>query len=99
MPDIATTELTHETETSSTTQVLVHTSVFFGAAGTGLTPFLFDQATPLLVWTINHNLGYKPMCELRDLGGNVYGADVSNPNLTQTIVTHSAPTAGSARLI
>lgn len=99
MSDIVVTTLLIETGIAVQSATITHTSVFFGAAGTGLQPFIYTQNTPASVWTINHNLGYKPNCTLRDPAGNQYGADISHPNLTQTIVTHSAPTAGSARLI
>lgn len=59
----------------------------------------FTQSSASAVWTINHNLGYRPSCTLRDAGGNVYEADISHPTTTQTVVTHSAPVTGSAWLI
>lgn len=68
-----------------------------GGSGGGGFPFV--QASPQFVWTINHNLGYRPGCTLFDAGGTKYEADIANPNVNQTVVTHVVATAGTAWLI
>lgn len=59
----------------------------------------FTQSTPSSVWTINHNLGYRPGVELFDTGGNEFVAQVLHTSVNQVVVTLADPIAGSARLV
>lgn len=59
----------------------------------------FIQPTPASVWTINHNLGYRPGVELLDTGGNEFVAQVLHTSVNQVVVTLADPIAGSARLV
>lgn len=58
----------------------------------------FQQLTPLISWTINHNLGFMPDVELFTIGNVKMMAEVVHTSLSQCIVLFVSPTAGSARL-
>lgn len=63
------------------------------------TAFVFTQAVASSTWTINHNLGHVPTVEVFDSGSQEVDADVSHPNVNQTVIVFSVPLAGFARLI
>lgn len=65
-----------------------------GAAG-----YDFNQPSPSLTWTINHNLGYKPAVDIFSTGGVKMVAEVLHVSGNQTVVTFKTATAGFARLI
>lgn len=65
----------------------------------GLSAYVHNQITPSTIWTINHNLGYKPSVELMDSGSQEIDGEVSHPTINQTIVTLQPATAGIARLV
>ena len=58
----------------------------------------FETIEPLLVWTINHGIGRKPMFNLFTDTGETLLCDVDNGINTMTI-TFNEPVAGSAILI
>ena len=67
-------------------------------AGSALT-VTHTQAAPALVWTINHNLGFRPAVSVLSVGGlELLGATVTHVSAQQLTIAFSAPTAGSARL-
>jgi hypothetical protein len=62
--------------------------------------FTYTQAIPAAVWTINHNLGYRPSVELLDAGSQEIEGQVSHPTVNQTVIGPlNTPTAGQARLL
>jgi hypothetical protein len=61
--------------------------------------YMHDQTTPSTVWTINHNLGFKPVVEVFTPGGLMMLAEIQHTSITQTLITFNTPTAGFARLI
>lgn len=61
--------------------------------------FAFEQTTPATTWTINHNLGRRPVTELFTVGGVEFEAQITHTSINQCIVTLTTPLAGSARLI
>ena len=67
--------------------------------GGGATAYVHNQASASFVWTINHNLGYRPAVELFDSGSQEFDAQVSHPTVNQTVVTMSVATSGFARLL
>jgi len=69
-----------------------------GASGEALS-YLHNQVSPLDTWTINHNLGFKPLISIYDVGSVEVMAQVLHVNVNQTMVYFSSPTAGFARLI
>jgi hypothetical protein len=93
------------TENGSSTVVTVPvtstvTAITEGPQGpAGGAAFVYQQSTPSTVWTINHNLGYKPSVELLDSGSQEIDGDVAHPSDNQTVVTLNPASAGLARLI
>lgn len=65
----------------------------------GITAYIHTQSTAASVWTINHNLGYRPAVEVLDSGSQEIDGEVSHPTVNQTVVTLNPPTAGIARLV
>lgn len=61
--------------------------------------YVHMQPTPATVWTINHNLGFRPSVELFDSGSSEFIAEVAHPTVNQVVVTVNPATAGFARLI
>lgn len=73
-----------------------------GAVGTpagAVTGYTHLQISAELVWTVNHNLGYRGNIEVRTAGGEVVLAEVLHVNENQLKITFAAPTAGTARVI
>jgi len=70
-----------------------------GPQGTAGVSFTHTQSTPSSTWTINHNLGYRPVVELLTTGGERFDADVTHVSVNQTVVTLNFPLAGSARFV
>lgn len=59
-------------------------------------PTVFTQASALAEWVVNHNLGYKPLVDILDTGGNLVGAEVAHISLNQFNVRFAAATTGQA---
>ncbi len=93
------------TENDNTTVVTVPvtntvTAITQGPQGpSGAGGFVYQQTSPATVWTINHNLGFKPTVELIDSGGQEIDGEISHPTNNQTVVTLNPASAGLARLI
>lgn len=93
------------TENGSTTVVTVPvtstvTALTAGPQGPpGGAAYEFVQASPATIWTINHNLGYRPSVEILDAGSQEIDAEVAHPSVNQTVVTLNPASAGLARLI
>lgn len=62
------------------------------------TAYIHNQPVAATTWTINHNLGHVPSVEVFDSGSQEVDADVSHPNVNQTVIVFSVPLAGFARL-
>jgi hypothetical protein len=60
--------------------------------------YVFTQSSAATTWTINHNLGHVPSVEVFDSGSQEVDADVSHPNVNQTVIVFSVPLSGFARL-
>ena len=54
------------------------------------------QGTASLVWTITHNLGWKPSIAVVDMSQNVVVGDVSYPSTNVAVVTFSGEFSGYA---
>jgi hypothetical protein len=59
----------------------------------------FNQPTPAALWTINHNLGFKPVVGLFSTGSQEIEGVVTHTSENQTLVSFSIPVAGFARLV
>lgn len=78
---------------------LIVQAVATGPSGSSGASFNHTQGGAASVWTINHNLGFKPSLTLFDVGGAEMEADVLHLTLNTTQVTFNSPVAGSARLV
>jgi hypothetical protein len=58
--------------------------------------FEFVQSTPAAMWTVNHNLGFKPAVKALTVGGVEMWAEVIHANSNQVFIYFDAPTAGIA---
>ena len=66
-----------------------------GPTGAG---FDFVQASPATVWTINHNLGYRPSVQMFNVGGLEVLGEIQHTSNNQTLITFNIAVAGTARL-
>lgn len=69
-----------------------------GGGGGGVAAYTHAQPTAATTWTINHNLGTRPVVELRTTGGQVLFSNVTHVSANQVVVTHAYPIAGTAYL-
>jgi hypothetical protein len=60
--------------------------------------FVFNQATPAAVWTVDHPLNYFPNVTVVDSAGDEVVGDVTYVSATRVVLTYSAAFAGSAYL-
>lgn len=65
-----------------------------GPSGLGAPPFYF--LTPSTQWTVNHNLGRKPIVAAYSVGGVEMWAEVLQVSINQAILIFDDPTAGYA---
>lgn len=73
--------------------------VFSGVGGgQGGASYTFNQTTPAITWTINHNLGFFPSVELLSPGLQEIDGEISHTSINQTIVTLQPAFAGLALL-
>lgn len=85
----------------SVTRLIIDTRVGPAGGGSGggaNASYLHTQSVAATTWTINHNLGARPVVELRGVGGNVMWSNVTHTSANQVVVTHAVPLAGSAYL-
>lgn len=69
-----------------------------GAAGAVGGAYLHTQGVAADVWTIVHNLGYRPNVHIQDSLGRDVTAEVSHTDLNTMVLTFSAILTGSAAL-
>jgi hypothetical protein len=65
-----------------------------GADGSGYT---HTQASPSSMWTINHNLGFKPVISLYTTGSVEFEGQITHISNNQAVVNLATPIAGFAR--
>lgn len=61
--------------------------------------FSFNQPTPAMVWTINHNLGYAVTATVYSVGGVEIEPEIVTVSPNQIQVLFVVATAGSAVII
>ncbi len=66
-------------------------------SGSGVA-FVHQQWVPIVVWSVNHNLGLRPTVSVLDTGGNEVQADVVHLSANQLQIRFALPVAGLARL-
>lgn len=77
----------------------LNNKTIIAAPSSAVFSYVHNQASASFVWTINHNLGYRPSVELFDAGSQEFDGEVSHPTVNQAVVTLAIATAGFARLI
>lgn len=71
-----------------------------GPAGpSGASGYDFIQSTTATSWTVNHNLGHRPLVTVYSVGGLEIEAEVAHISNNQTVISFVTPTAGSARFV
>ena len=59
-------------------------------------PYTHSQATPSTTWTINHNLGFKPVIQSVTTGGRLMRGVVDHVSENQAVIAFNTPVAGQA---
>jgi hypothetical protein len=67
-----------------------------GPPGAGVMRYEHQQVSPLAVWTVNHNFGYRPDVTLYSAGGMQVEAEILHTSLNQAIATFDIPFSGMA---
>ena len=71
-----------------------------GLPGAEAQAFTHDQiGDPQAEWIVNHNLGYEPNVQVRDVTGNIVITDMRHINVNQLRLYFAVPTEGKARCI
>jgi hypothetical protein len=70
-----------------------------GINGDSLSDFNQTFLSPLLQWTINHNLGREPLVSVKTVGGMEVLGDVIHISPNQLLVNFAEPMAGRVRCI
>jgi hypothetical protein len=60
--------------------------------------FTFEQQTNSDLWTINHNLGYRPSTSIIDYGNNNIEADIAHIDANTLTIAFATGTSGYAYL-
>lgn len=60
--------------------------------------YTHSQAIPSAIWTIPHNLGFKPNVNVIDSGGNNVIGDISHTSVNIMVITFAASFGGEAYL-
>ncbi len=66
-----------------------------GSAGTG-SSYVHVQSAAAATWTVEHNLGTKPVVAVVSTGGDLLLAEIAYPSNSTTVITFGQPYAGSA---
>ncbi|MDP3848630.1 MAG: hypothetical protein Q8R10_19600 [Pseudomonas sp.] len=67
-----------------------------GPAGASAAAYQHDQPSPMAVWVINHNLGYRPTVSVYTVGGVQMLAQIIHVSINQTMAVFDLPTSGYA---
>jgi len=60
--------------------------------------YTHNQGVPSTTWTINHNLGFRPVVAVTDSAGDECVGDIAHSNTNTLVVTFSSSFSGRARL-
>ena len=63
------------------------------------TSFTYNQVSASSVWTINHNLGFRPNITVFDSAGTKVYGDESHTDANNVVLTFSASFSGTAYLV
>lgn len=67
-----------------------------GGGGGSSAPFEYVQSVANATWTVNHNLGWRPLVTILSVGGSEVDATVTHTSVNQFVVTFNQPFAGKA---
>lgn len=67
-----------------------------GIPGGATASYVHTQAVPASVWTIPHNLGFRPNVIVVDTLGRIVEGDVAWPDVNTIVLTFSAAFGGQA---
>jgi hypothetical protein len=70
-----------------------------GPPGDAANRYIHNQTVAASVWTVNHNLGRKPLVSIRSPGGVEVDAEIIHPSLNQFTVHFAMPYAGTAEAL
>lgn len=68
-----------------------------GPPGTSGTSFEHTQGSASAVWTVNHNLGFRPDVEVRNAGGVVVWCELIHTSINQVVAYFATAISGTAR--
>jgi hypothetical protein len=69
-----------------------------GAPGSAPQAYEHDQAISSTVWTITHNLGYRPNVLVKDSAGTTQFGETEHVSINELTITFLAPFGGKAYL-
>ena len=69
-----------------------------GTSGAAFSGYDHEQASAATVWTVNHNLGFRPDVATYRLGGTEMKGAVQHLSLNTVRITFNSPVAGYARV-
>jgi hypothetical protein len=69
-----------------------------GADGPSGQSYTFEQQSSSTVWTVNHNLGFRPSVVVQDYGSNTFEGDVRYLSTNALTITFSEAISGYAYL-
>jgi hypothetical protein len=67
-----------------------------GPPGPPGTAYEHSQGSASTIWTINHNLGYRPNVTLLTVGGVAFEGAITHTSNNQAVASFATPVAGSA---
>ena len=67
-----------------------------GPSGAAGAKYLHTQASPSATWTVNHNLGVRPIIAVFSIGWVEVGANTTHTNENQAIIYFNTANAGFA---
>lgn len=70
-----------------------------GAFAVGDVAYTHVQAVASAAWTINHNLGFRPVCVVLDSAGTQCEGAISYPSVNQMVITFTSAFTGNAYLV
>jgi hypothetical protein len=76
-------------------KIVNETALVVSIGGSSL-PYIHVQSSPSTLWTVNHNLGYRPVIDVLSVGGIVVEANVTHVSDNQAQINFNAATGGSA---
>jgi hypothetical protein len=74
---------------------IIQEMAFVVSIGGSTLPYVHTQSTPSDLWTVNHNLGYRPVIEVLSDGGLVVEASVAHISNNQSQISFNTVQTGT----